>query len=65
MEIIEVIEAHAHLVDELFFEYHYYFDGMDFGWGDLSAIQSQHNVTSAIHLMTRSRHKDIRAHFWV
>ena len=20
-------------VDELYFEYHYYFDGLDFGWG--------------------------------
>ena len=65
MEIIEVIEARAHLIDELFFEYHYYFDGMDFGWGNLDAIRARHNVTSAIHLMTRLRHKGIRAHFWI
>ncbi len=65
MKIMEVIERHADLVDELFFEYHYYFDDMNFGWGKLQNIKHAHNVTSAIQLMTHLRQKGIRAHFWV
>ena len=36
VEIVEAIANHrslSRLVDELFFEYHFYTDGLDFGWG--------------------------------
>ena len=65
MEIIKVIEEYAHLVDELFFEYHYYFDGLNFGWGNLNHIKGEHNATTAITLMRKLRKKGIRAHFWI
>ena len=65
MTILKVFEENAHLVDELFFEYHYYFDGLNFGWGRLEHLRAHHNATSAIQLMTRLRIKGIRAHFWI
>lgn len=65
IKIIGVILKHAHLVDELFFEYHYYFDGHSFGWGTLTNIAHTHNVSSATRLMYRLRKLGIRAHFWV
>lgn len=65
MQIIKVIEEYSHLIDELYFEYHYYFDGLNFGWGNLNQIRDTHNVTSAITLMSRLRKKGIRAHFWI
>lgn len=65
MTIIDVILKHHHLVDELFFEYHYYFDGLNFGWGKLEHLKHTHNATSAMQLMTRLRRLGIRAHFWV
>lgn len=64
LEVVTVLEKHAHLIDELFFEYHYYFDGLDFGWGH-KVKHSKHNATSAIQLMTHLRKKGIRAHFWI
>lgn len=65
IQIIRVLEENAHLVDEVFFEYHYYFDGLNFGWGKNDDLKPIHNVTSAIRLMTRLREKGIRAHFWI
>ena len=65
MEIIKVLEENAHLIDELFFEYHYYFDGKHFGWGINQHKKPYHNATSAISLMTRLRKKGIRSHFWI
>ena len=65
MSIVGVVEKYAHLIDEFFFEYHYYFDGMNFGWGDLNEIRGVHNVTSAVSLMTRLRKMGTRAHFWI
>ena len=59
------MKENAHLVDELFFEYHYYFDGLNFGWGKNDDLKQIHNATSAIRLMTRLREKGIRAHFWI
>ena len=51
----------ADLIDELYVEYHFYFDGMDFGWhrkvfGD---------VDSALWFMYRMRSVGVRAHFWI
>ena len=65
MDIMRVVETHAHLIDELFFEYHFYYDGNNFGWGDLKHLKSVHNVSTAIRMMTRLRRRGIRAHFWV
>lgn len=65
-DIINVLNTYSHLIDELFFEYHYYFDGLDFGWGKISSMGSQqHNATSAIQLMRKFREKGVRAHFWI
>ena len=52
----------AALVDELFFEYHFDFDGLDFGWGDLNV---QGDVDTALGTMFRLRSLGIRAHFWI
>ena len=47
-------------VDEFFFEYHYYFDGMGFGWHTCGG-----DVDTAMGLMHRLRILGIRAHFWI
>jgi hypothetical protein len=62
LEIIDVIRKSG-LVDELFFEYHYYFDGMDFGWN--TTVDDGNNVDSALKLMRDMREFGIRSHFWV
>lgn len=44
LEIVEIIAARpelARLVDELFFEYHFWFDGLNFGWGRRKSAFSQ------------------------
>ena len=64
-EILERISKHSHLVDELFFEYHFWFDGLNFGWGSLEHLKYKHNVTSALKTMESLRKLGIRAHFWV
>ena len=48
-------------VDELFFEYHFDFDGLDFGWRD----HVSGDVDTAIGLMHRLRALGVRAHFWI
>ena len=65
LEIVDVIKKNARLIDEFFFEYHFYFDGLNFGWGDLSRLKSTHNVTTAVRLMTDLRRLGIRSHFWI
>ena len=64
LKVLDVIERNAHAVSELFFEYHFYFDGLDFGWGKLENVKRIHNVTTALRTFTRLREKGIRAHFW-
>lgn len=64
-KIMEVVEKRANLVDELFFEYHFWFDSLNFGWGNLNSIKSTRNVDTALRHMERLRRKGIRAHFWV
>ena len=51
----------AALVDELYFEYHFYYDGMNFGWGN--AVSG--DVDTAMGLMHRLRALGIRSHFWI
>jgi hypothetical protein len=54
------------LVDEIFFEYHYYFDGIDFGWGaNKKAMKEGNNVDAALALMHKLRLAGIRSHFWI
>ena len=48
-------------VDELFFEYHFNYDGLDFGWG----ANTQGDVDTAVGLMRRLRQLGVRAHFWI
>jgi hypothetical protein len=52
----------AALIDELFFEYHFHFDGLNFGWGSLPESIS---VDAALATMHRLRELGIRAHFWI
>ena len=49
------------LVDELFFEYHFEFDDVDFGWVETG---KGHTVDDALALMRRLRERGVRAHFW-
>lgn len=52
------------LVDEVFFEDHFYFDGRDFGWGKLATDRS-HSVDAALGLMQTLRKRGVRSHFWI
>lgn len=51
----------AALIDEMFFEYHFHFDGLNFGWG----TEVAGNVDTALGLMHRLRTLGIRSHFWI
>ena len=53
----------AELVDELFFEYHFQFDGNTFGWKAESVAHAA--VDEAIKLMHHLRSLGIRSHFWI
>ena len=60
MEAIADRPEIAALVDEIFFEYHFYFDGRYIGW------EPVHNdVDDALRLMLRLRQAGVRAHFWI
>jgi hypothetical protein len=53
-------------VDELFFEYHFNYDGLDFGWKcQKIAGRCQGDVDTAVGLMRRLRQLGVRAHFWI
>ena len=52
----------AELIDELFFECHFKFDGLDFGWGSSPGMAT---VDECLAVMFQLRAKGIRAHFWV
>lgn len=64
MEIVDVIRNMSELVDEFYFEYHYYYDGFNFGWGKLEDVRDVHNADSALRLMSELRTAGIRSHFW-
>ena len=57
--------ALARLVDELFFEYHFWFDGVDFGWGVMEKESKAGTVDDALRLMHALRERGVRSHFWV
>ena len=68
VEIVEEIARRPELaarVDELFFEYHFNYDGLDFGWKCHIAGRCQGDVDTAVGLMRRLRQLGVRAHFWI
>ena len=73
LELVERIAREPRLyrlVDELYFEYHFYFDGRNFGWlthkgGANHHKWGRHTVDDALGLMRRLRERGVRAHFWV
>ena len=74
LAIVEAIADRPEIaarIDELYFEYHYYFDGYDFGWHGEGTAQAhkglgtQGDVDTALGLMHRLRELGIRAHFWI
>ena len=68
---VQLVEAIAErpelrrLVDEIYFERHFYFDGKNFGWGKRMSAEKHGTVDDAVRLMHRLRVAGIRAHFWV
>lgn len=60
-EIVDKPELST-LVDELFFEYHFEFDGCDFGWGGVGRGTS---VDAPLALLHKLRVLGVRAHFWI
>ena len=76
MEAIADRPEIAALVDEIFFEYHFWFDGMvGPGWlirrpgarGRRRRFEIETNATvdDALALMRRLRERGVRSHFWV
>ena len=77
VEIVSEIARRPELaarVDELFFEYHFDFDGIDFGWhirrpGTRRRFRmdtvSNATVDDALGLMRRLREAGVRSHFWI
>ena len=66
LTIVEAIAERpeiAGLIDELYFEYHFYYDGHNFGWGDADAVKG--DVDTAMGLMHRLRALGVRSHFWI
>lgn len=75
ISVLTVYADYMHLArppaapQQLYFEYHFYFDGLNFGW--LTHKQGRnyqkwnHTVDDALSLMRRLRQRGIRAHFWV
>ena len=51
------------LVDELFFEWHYHFDGRDWAWGKVEPRMN--TVDHALRLMQSLRYNGVRSHFWI
>ena len=60
--LAEIPELTA-LVDDFYFEWHYHFDGRDFGWGQVDARMNK--VDDALALMQKLRRRGVRAHWWV
>ncbi len=70
LQIVEAIASRpdlAAIIDELFFEYHFWFDGLDFGWGEDPSPpgDGRHTIDTAIALFTKLRKAGVRAHFWI
>ena len=67
---LEIVRAIAEtpelcaLVDEIFFEYHFWFDGLNFGWKTFTQGKAG-TVDDALRLMHRLRASGVRSHFWI
>lgn len=55
----------ASLVDEIFFEMHFHFDGINFGWESGRHSNIDASVDDALYIMHRLRLLGIRSHFWI
>ena len=55
------------LVDEVFFEYHFWFDNLNFGWQSQKGGQhyTTRTVDDALALMQRLRRVGVRSHWWI
>lgn len=74
LQIVETIANRPDLyvlIDEMYFEYHYWYDGKKFGWhkskfnGGLQPSPTSFNVDTALALFDKLRRVGIRAHFWI
>ena len=74
LPIVRAIADHpelAQLVDELYFECHFYFDGNAFGWQYAEPRMTSGDATGlptadlALDLMQRLRRQGVRSHFWI
>ncbi|CAE7942650.1 unnamed protein product, partial [Symbiodinium sp. KB8] len=66
LSIMEALARHpelSSLVDEVFLEYRFDFDGKKMDWGPL--VDQDRNVDTALDLMKRLRLAGIRSHFWM
>lgn len=64
LQIVEAIANRPELaavVDELLFEYHFWFDGLHFGWKP----NHSETVDDALDLMHKLRRAGVRSHFWI
>ena len=57
--------ALSSLIDELFFEYHFFFDAYTVIAQAWHVHDPRHTVDHALRLLHRLRMRGIRAHFWI
>ena len=74
LQIVETIANRPDLyvlIDEMYFEYHYWYDGKRFGWdktindGHMAINATSFNVDHALALFDKLRRVGIRMHFWI
>tara|TARA_B100000497_G_C7670941_1_gene404922 strand:- start:271 stop:1380 length:1110 start_codon:yes stop_codon:yes gene_type:complete len=74
LQIVETIANRPDLyilIDEMYFEYHYWYDGREFGWpktindGAMTRSATSFNVDHALALFDKLRRVGIRGHFWI
>lgn len=67
LEIVRAVAERpelARLVDEIFFEHHFWFDGKDFGWGK-NVTRGNNTVDESLALMRLLRERGVRSHYWI
>lgn len=59
------------LIDEMYFEYHYWYDDLEFGWSqtindnEMPRSRTSFNVDIALELFNKLRRVGVRVHFWI
>ena len=59
------------LIDEMYFEYHYWYDDLEFGWShtindnEMPRSRTSFNVDTALELFNKLRRVGVRVHFWI